>query len=126
MGQTYTVGGQTYVVTKVASGNAQGTVALKKAKKARTVTVPASVKLPDGKIYQVTKINARAFAGTKATKVIVKTKKLKKSSVKGSLKGSKVKQIKVKVGNKKINKKYRAKYKKIFTKKNAGRKVKVK
>lgn len=33
--------------------------------------------------------------------------------------------VKVKVGGKKANKKYVKKYKKIFTKKNAGRKVKV-
>lgn len=126
VGKTYQVGGQTYTVTKVASGSAQGTVAFTKAKNAKTVTVPASVTLPDGKTYQVTQIKARAFAGTKATKVIVKTKKLKKSSVKRCLKGSKVKQIKVKVGKKSANKKYRKKYRKIFTKKNAGRKVKVK
>ena len=53
----------------------------------------------------------------------VKTKKLKKKSVKGSLKGSKVKTVQVKVGKKKVNKKYVKKYKKIFTKKNAGKKV---
>jgi hypothetical protein len=34
--------------------------------------------------------------------------------------------VKVKVGKKKVNKKYVKKYKKYFTKKNAGRKVKVK
>ena len=54
-----------------------------------------------------------------------KSKKLKKSSVKGSLKGSKIKTVQVKVGKKKDNKKYVKKYKKIFTKKNAGKKVKI-
>ena len=44
-----------------------------------------------------------------------------------ALKGSKIKTIQVKVARKKsVNKKYVKKYKKIFTKKNAGRKVAVK
>lgn len=51
--------------------------------------------------------------------------KLKKSSVKRSLKGSQISKVKVQVGKKKTNKKYVKKYKMIFTKKNAGRKVKV-
>jgi hypothetical protein len=46
--------------------------------------------------------------------------------VKQSLKKSKVKTIKVNAGKKKVNKKFIKKYKKIFTKKNAGKKVKVK
>ena len=49
-----------------------------------------------------------------------------KKSVKASLKGSKVKTVQVKVGSKKVNKKFVKKYKKIFTKKNAGKKVTVK
>ena len=57
--------------------------------------------------------------------MIVKTKLLKKKSVKGSLKNSKVSNVKVKVGGKKLNKQYVKKYKKIFTKKNAGKKAKV-
>ena len=68
---------------------------------------------------------AKAFAGSKAKTVILKTKRLKKASVKGALKGSKVKTIRVKVGTKAQNKKYVKKYKKIFTKKNTGRKAKV-
>ena len=51
---------------------------------------------------------------------------LEKASVKGSLKGSKVKTVQVKVGKEAVNKKYVKKYKKIFTRKNAGKKVKVK
>lgn len=74
----------------------------------------------------VKKISKNAFKGTKITTIVVQSKKLKKKSVKGSLKGSSVKTIKVKIGSKKINKKYVKKYKKIFTKKNAGRKVIVK
>lgn len=66
-----------------------------------------------------------ALKGSPATKIIVKTKLLKKSKVKGCLRGSKVKTIQVKVG-KAANKKYVKTYKKYFTKANAGRKVTVK
>ena len=58
--------------------------------------------------------------------MIVKSKKLKKSSVKKCFKGSNVKPVKVQIGSKKVNKKFVKKYKKIFTKKNVGKKVKVK
>lgn len=140
------VSGQTYQVTR-AAGSGVGTVALIRANNAKSVTVPATVKLKDGKTYQVTTVGARAFtagairtvtvganvsklhsnafAGSKATKIILKTKKLKKASVKGSLKSSKVKKVQIKVGTKKQNKSYKKKYKKIFTKKNAGKKVTV-
>ena len=82
---------------------------------ATTMTLGAKVK----------KIKAGAFSGTDIKTLTVKTKKLTKSRVKGSLKGSSVTKIKVKVGKAKINKKYVKKYKKIFTKKIAGKKVKV-
>ena len=74
----------------------------------------------------VKKIGKGAFAGTNIKTIIVKSKKLKKKSVKGSLKGSAVTTVKVQTGKAKTNKKYVKKYKKIFTKKNAGKKVKVK
>ena len=74
---------------------------------------------------KVKRITAKAFAGTDVKTLIVKSKKLKKKAVKGSLKGSSVTTVRVKVGKTKLNKKYVKKYKKIFTKKNAGRKVKV-
>ena len=74
----------------------------------------------------VRKIGKSAFKNCGKTKtLVIKSKKLKKSTVKNSLKGSKITKVKVKVGNKKTNKKYVKKYKKIFTKKNAGKKVKV-
>ena len=74
----------------------------------------------------VNKISKNAFKNCGKTKtLVIKSKKLKKSTVKNSLKGSKITKVKVKVGNKKTNKKYVKKYKTIFTKKNAGRKVKV-
>ena len=75
---------------------------------------------------KVKKISKYAFKNYKNAKtLVVKTKKLKKAKVKNSLKGSAVTKVKVKVGSKKINKKYVKKYKKIFTKKNACKKVKV-
>ena len=148
VGKTYTVDGQDYQVTKAASGTTAGTVTFTKAKNAKKITVPDTVKLADGKTYKVTAVGAKAFtakkirtvtvganvtklakkafAKSKAKKVILKTKSLKKASVKGSLKGSKVKKIQVKVGAKKVNKKFAKKYKKFFTKKNAGKKATVK
>ena len=62
----------------------------------------------------------------KVTAIQIKSKKLSKSSVKGAFKGSKVRTAKVNVGSKKVNKKYVKKYKKFFTKKNAGKAIKVK
>ena len=145
---TYTVSSQKYKVTKVATSKAKGTVTFTKSKNAKSVTVPKTVKLADGRTYNVTAVGAKAFTGSKvrtatiganvttlkayafkgskATKVIVKTKKFKKSTVKKSLKNSKVKYVVVKVGTKKQNKTYVKKYKKFFTKANAGKKVTVK
>ena len=114
-----------------------------KAKKVKTVTVNVktvsaavvnkAVKKAGGSEKYVTKIvlgknvrkiGKKAFAKyKKVTTLTIKTKKLKKASVKGSLAGSKIKKIQVKVGSKKVNKKYIKKYKKIFTKKNAGKKI---
>ena len=105
-----TINGKTYKVTQVNAKAFTG-------KKIRTVTIGKNVK----------KIKANAFKGSPATKIIVKSKKLtKKASVKGCLKGSKVKTVQVKVGSKTLNKKYVKKYKKVFTRKNAGKKVTVK
>lgn len=147
-GKTYIVKAQKYKVTKVATGNNKGIVTFTKAKNEKKVVVPAAIKLADGKVYNVVTVGAKAFTGkkirsvtigknvkklmrkafakSKATKMIVKTKKLKKATVKGSLKGSKIKKISVKIGSKRANKKQIKKYKKIFTKKNAGKKVIVK
>jgi hypothetical protein len=143
-GSQHTVGAGTY---KISSAKNKTVTFVKAKATAASIKVPASVKI-SGKTYNVNKIGTKAFKGSKAKKVtiganvttiqknafkgskattiIIKTKKLKKAKVKGSLKGSKVKTIKVKVGKKKANKKYVKKYKKIFTKKNAGKKVTVK
>ena len=76
--------------------------------------------------FNVKKISKGAFKNGKNVKtLVVKSKKLKKKSVKASLKGSKITKVKVKVGCKKMNKKYAERYRKIFTKKNCGKKVKV-
>ena len=75
---------------------------------------------------KVAKIGKSAFKSCKKVKTLtVKTKKLKKATVKQSLKGSKIRTVKVKVGKKATNKKYVKKYKKIFTRKIVGKKVKV-
>lgn len=120
-GQTAAVGGNTY---QVVSAGAK-TAAFTKAANKKSATVPATVSV-NGVTLTVTKIAPNAFKGTKVKTLTVKSKALTKASVKNSLKGSKVKTVKVKVGSKKENKKYVKKYKKIFTKKNAGKKVTVK
>ena len=83
-------------------------------------------KCPKLKIFNITskklrKIGPYAFYADKALKTlnVKKTTKLTKSGVKNSLKGSSVKTVKVKKSKVK-------KYKKIFKKKNCGKKVKVK
>ncbi len=147
-GRVCSCDGQKYIVTALPSKKSQGEVALKEAKDVKDVTVPAVVRLPDGKTYKVTsvrksafrghaartvtigknvrKISKNAFENPNAVKMIVRTKHLTKKSVKGSLKSSAVKTVQVKVGSKAQNRKYVRKYKKIFTKKNAGKKVTVK
>lgn len=120
----HTAGKNSYRVLADAAGGAAGTVAFTASTDKKNVTVPASVTI-DGKAFSVVQISPRAFKGSKATKLIVKTKKLTKRSVKDSLKKSKIRTVKVDVGNKKTDRKYVRKYKKIFTKKNAGKKVKV-
>ena len=124
------------------------TVALSRAgKNIKAVVVPATVSYK-GVNYKVTQVNANAFMkknirtvtigknvkiirkyafkGSKATKVILKTKLLKKAYVKGCLKGSNIKIVQVKVSSRKsLNKTYVKQYKNYFTKKNAGKKATV-
>lgn len=142
-GVTYKVAGATF---KVISAKKQ-IVSLVKAKNAKTVNVPTSVKIY-GKTCKVIRVNAKAFTGSKirkvyvgknvtkmdkyafakskATSVVLKAKQLKKSTVTGCFKSSKVKTVQVKVGSKAQNKKMVKTYKKIFTSKNCGKKVVVK
>ena len=92
----------------------------------RTIGAKAFANCPKLKTLVITspylsKIGAYSFYGNKSLKTIYikNTSKLTKSGVKKSLKGSRVKTVKVKKSKVK-------KYKKYFTKKNCGRKVKVK
>ena len=148
VGETGKVSGNTYKVTKAVKGTTSGTVTLITARNAKSVSVPKTVKLSDGRTYKVTtvgkeafkakkirtvtiganvkKLSSGAFSGSRATTIVLKTKGLTKASVKGSLKQSKVKTIQVKVGKKADNKKYIAKYKPFFKKNNSGASVKVK
>ena len=135
VGTVRKVSGQKYIVT------GKDKAAFSKAKNTGSVKVPDTVKIA-GKKYKVTRIDANAFKGSKirtvtigknvtaikknafksspAKKLILKTGKLKKSTVKGCLKGSKIKTIQVKV-----NKKTKKAYRKIFVKKIVGKKVTV-
>ena len=92
----------------------------------KSIGTRAFDKCPELKVFSIAsqtlkKIGAFAFSGDKALKTLTlnKTTKLTKSGVKKSLKGSSVKTVKVKKSKVK-------KYKKIFKKKNCGKKVKVK
>ncbi len=118
-----------------------------KAKKIKTITINSStvcakvidkaLKKKGGSLKYVTKIvlgskvkkiKAGAFRKYKKVTILeVRTKRLKKKFVAKALKSSEIRTIKVKVAKKAaVNKKYVKKYKKIFTKKNAGRKVTIK
>lgn len=147
-GAAYKISGHIYKVDKAADGSSKGSVTFVKSKNVKSVTVPATVRLSDGKIYKVEALNAGSFTGSKirtvtvgknvkkivkysfrssgATKVILKTRLLKKSTVRGSFKNSKVRTVLIKVGSKKQNKSYAKKYRKIFTNRNCGKKAAVK
>ena len=119
VGQTVTVksGKATFKVT--ATSKTAVTIKTIKAS-GKKVTIPATLTI-NGKKYDVTGIGPKALkkGAKKCQTLVVKTKKLTKKSVKKSLTGSKVKTVKAPKAKKKA-------YKKIFTKKNCGKKVKVK
>ncbi len=106
-------------VTRVTGGSNVRTIgkqAFSKCPKLRSLTIEKNV----------TKISSKCFSGSrKLTALTLKTSKLGKAGVKGSLSGSSVKTVFVKSGNKTQNKKLARSYKKIFTKGNCGRKVRV-
>ena len=107
-----TIGGKRYRVVAIAPK------AFKSAKKKLKKAVVGA---------NVEKIGKKASAGCKKLKkVTVKTDKLTKKSVNGSLKKSSIKVVKVKVGNAKANRACAKKYAKFFTKTNCSRKVAVK
>jgi predicted nucleic-acid-binding protein len=102
--------GKKYKVTAV------GTKAFKSSKRAKQVTFGSNVKT----------FKSKAFAASRLINITVKSKKLTRLSVKSSLKLSKIKFIKIKVSNsKRVNNKHLKKYKKIFTKNNCGKKIRV-
>ncbi len=137
--------------TKLTSGSAKyvvladGTVKLTKLsdKKSKKIKVPATITVDDvtytvsevGKSAfkktkassvvlsnNITKIDSKAFKSSKVKTVYIKSSKLTKSSIKNCLKGSNVTKIKLKGDAKDL----KEDYKKIFTKKNAGKKVIIK
>ena len=125
---TIKISGKTYKVTAISSDAFKGNKKLKKITLGKNVSqIPAKAFYKQKKLKTLTilstkinKIGSSAFAGCdKLTTFTLKSKKLSKKSVKNSLKGSKLKSIKTTSSLKK-------KYKKLFTKKNAGRKVKIK
>ena len=125
---TIKISGKTYKVTAISSDAFKGNKKLKKITLGKNVSqIPAKAFYKQRKLKTLTilstkinKIGSSAFAGCdKLTTFTLKSKKLSKKSVKNSLKGSKLKSIKTTSSLKK-------KYKKLFTKKNAGRKVKIK
>ena len=142
-GAKYTIAGSVY---KVLSPKAK-TVSVVKAKNIKSYTISSTIKIA-GKTFKVTQVEAKslkgakiakvtvgknvktlkknAFAGSKATKVVLKTKSLKKSQIKDCMKSSKVKTVYVKVGTKEQNKKMVKSYKKIFKKSVVGKSVTVK
>ena len=122
------------------------TVSVVKAKNVKSYIISSTVKI-ESKIFKVVQVEANslkaakidnvtvgknvktlkknAFAGSKVIKVVLKTKNLKKSQIKGCMSGSKVKKVYVKVGTKAQNKKVLKSYKKFFRKSVIGRKVKI-
>ena len=95
---------------------------LKTTSNQKTITIPATVKI-QGKMYQVCKIAAKALKGSKRARTLnIKSTKLTAKGVRNSLKGSKIVTVKLSSGAKKKKKLY----KKIFAKKNCGKKVKIK
>lgn len=148
---TIKISGKTYKVTAIASGAFKGNGKLKKITVGNNVSKISSKAFYSCKALKsiklgnsVTSIGAKAFYGDKKLDTVkisskmlnkigeyafsgcnklktftLKSKKLKKKSVKNSLKGSSIKSIKT-------TSSLRKKYKKYFTKKNAGKSIKIK
>ena len=122
--KTVTVSGIRYLVDASAK-TVTITGLASKGKKASTITIPSTITV-SGTQVKVIGISAKALKGSKAQKLVVTSKNLSKSSVKGSLKGSKIKVVKIKVsGSAAAKKVYLAKCKKWFSASNCGRRVSV-
>ena len=95
------------------------------AKKSAVLTVPLSVKVGN-KRYAVRGIEPKAFAGTKATKLVIEAKGLSKKSLRNCLKGSKIQRVVVRAyKSTKKNEDYALLLKKYLTKAVCGKTVKV-
>ncbi|WP_022759807.1 leucine-rich repeat protein [Butyrivibrio sp. AD3002] len=111
-------GGAEYILNTDADGNITATYTGTSKKKAKKITVPSSITLPDGKEAKiteigpnafkgskatqitipstVTKISAKAFAGSEAKKIIIKTDKKGNISIgKGAFKKMKAKNVQI-------------------------------
>ena len=146
-GSKCTAGGNRYLVTKAALSGKAGKATLIQAANKKHLIVPSRVRLADGGNYIVTvvgkgafkagkirkvtissevkKLASGAFAGSRVVKLVLKTRKLTRSRVKGSLKASKIKMVLVRAAKGRKNKRIIKKYKKWFVRSVAGKKVKV-
>lgn len=125
-GAEFAQGNADYVISSVKSQTvAYAAPARAKAKKNAVLTVPLSVKVGNER-YAVRGIEPKAFAGTKATKLVIEAKGLSKKSLRNCLKGSKIQRVVVRAyKSTKKNEDYALLLKKYLAKSNSGRNVKV-
>ncbi|MGN0959160.1 MAG: hypothetical protein ACI4OC_00265, partial [Coriobacteriales bacterium] len=125
-GAEFAQGNADYVISSVKSQTvAYAAPATSKAKKSAVLTVPLSVKVGNER-YAVRGIEPKAFAGTKATKLVIEAKGLSKKSLRNCLKGSKIQRVVVRAyKSTKKNDDYALLLKKYLTKAVCGKTVKV-
>ncbi|MGN0039387.1 MAG: hypothetical protein ACI36Y_09715 [Coriobacteriales bacterium] len=124
-GAELALGNATYALGSVAARSACYTAPTSSAAKKSTLAVPQSVSVA-GKGFAVTGIAPRAFAGAKATKLVIRAQGLSKKSLRNCLKGSKVQRVVVQAyKNKAKNRAYALKLKSWLAKSNSGRNVKI-
>lgn len=124
-GAELALGNATYVLGSVAARSACYAAPISSAAKKSTLTVPQSVSVA-GKGFAVTGIAPRAFAGAKATKLVIRAQGLSKKSLRNCLKGSKVQRVAVQAYKGKAkNRAYALKLKGWLAKSNSGRNVQV-
>ena len=125
-GAEFAQGNADYVISSAKSQTVSyAAPATSKAKKSAVLTVPLSVKVGN-KRYAVRGIEPKAFAGTKATKLVIEAKGLSKKSLRNCLKGSKIQRVVVRAyKSTKKNEDYALLLKKYLTKAVCGKTVKV-